>query len=246
MSFFCQGKCPDKIISYYTKCKFCIIGGRNIRKKGYFRQSESYGFKDMELTKKRFGVKEISTLGMLTAVVVVLQFLGSFIKFGTFSVSLVLVPIVIGAALYGPYAGAWLGFVFSVVVLLSGDAAAFLAINIPATIATVIIKGTLAGLAAGFVYSAIDKFSFKASKYVATFAAAIVCPLVNTGIFLIACRLFFYDTIVMWGESLGFANAIVYMFVGLAGGNFLFEVLFNVVMSPAIIRIINIRELIKK
>ncbi|MCD8314976.1 MAG: ECF transporter S component [Firmicutes bacterium] len=200
----------------------------------------------MELTKKRFGVKEISTLGMLTAVVVVLQFLGSFIKFGTFSVSLVLVPIVIGAALYGPYAGAWLGFVFSVVVLISGDSAAFLTINVPATIATCIIKGTFAGLAAGFVYNAIARFSFKASKYVATFAAAIVCPIVNTGIFLIGCRLFFYDTVAMWGESLGFANAAAYMFIGLAGGNFLFEVLFNIVISPAIIRIINIRELIKK
>ncbi|MBO5326582.1 MAG: ECF transporter S component, partial [Clostridia bacterium] len=53
------------------------------------------------------------TLGaMLTALVVVLQLVGSFIRFGPFSISLVLIPIVIGAATCGPYIGAWLGLVF--------------------------------------------------------------------------------------------------------------------------------------
>ena len=66
--------------------------------------------------------KTLVGLGLLTAIVVVLQLVGSFIKFGTFSISLVLMPIVVGAALYGVGAGAWLGFVFGVVVLLSGDA----------------------------------------------------------------------------------------------------------------------------
>ena len=69
--------------------------------------------------------QKIVGLGLFTAIVIVLQLMGSFIRFGTFSISLVLVPVVIGAALYGAGAGAWLGFVFGVVVLLSGDAAAF-------------------------------------------------------------------------------------------------------------------------
>lgn len=33
--------------------------------------------------------------------------------------TLTLVPIVVGAALYGPRAGAWLGFVFGAVVLIA-------------------------------------------------------------------------------------------------------------------------------
>ena len=49
---------------------------------------------------------------LLTAIVVVLQFLGFFLRFSTFSISLVLMPIVIGAALYGIGTGAWLGLVF--------------------------------------------------------------------------------------------------------------------------------------
>lgn len=90
-------------------------------------------------------------LGLLTAIVVVLQFVGATIKFGTFSISLVLMPIVIGAALYGVFAGAWLGLVFGVVVLLSGDAATFMAINPFGTIVTVLLKGILAGAVSGLV-----------------------------------------------------------------------------------------------
>ena len=187
-------------------------------------------------------IRQLTILGMLTAIVVVLQLLGSFIHFGVFSISLVLVPIVVGAALCGPLAGGWLGFVFSVVVLISGDASAFLAVNVLGTILTVILKGTCAGLVAGLVFNLVNKLKFNGSKYVATVAAAVVCPVVNTGIFLIGCFLFFYDTVALWASALGYANAVTYMFLGLAGGNFLFELLFNVILSPVIVRIVNIGE----
>ena len=101
--------------------------------------------------------RTIVGMGLLTAIVVVLQLVGSFIKLGMFSVSLVLMPIVVGAALYGYWAGAWLGLVFGIVVLLSGDAALFLTFNPFGTIVTVILKGALAGLAAGFVYKLLEK-----------------------------------------------------------------------------------------
>ena len=101
---------------------------------------------------KNNNTQKIVGLGLFTAIVIVLQLMGSFIRFGTFSISLVLVPVVIGAALYGAGAGAWLGFVFGVVVLLSGDAAAFLGVNALGTILTVLVKGTLAGLLSGGQY----------------------------------------------------------------------------------------------
>lgn len=187
-------------------------------------------------------IRQLTILGMLTAIVVVLQLLGSFIRFGVFSISLVLIPIVVGAALCGPASGAWLGFVFGVVVLISGDASAFLAVNVPGTIFICVLKGTCAGLFAGLVFSLVNKLKFKGSKYVATVAAAVACPVVNTGIFLIGCFLFFYDTVAEWASALGYQNAVAYMFLGLAGGNFLFELLFNVILSPVIVRIVNIGE----
>ena len=58
-------------------------------------------------------------VGLFTAIIVVLQFLGGGIRFGMFSISLVLVPIVVGAALYGWKSGVWLGFAFGAVCSLS-------------------------------------------------------------------------------------------------------------------------------
>jgi len=179
-------------------------------------------------------IRTITGLGILTALVVVFQYLGSFIRFGPFSVSLVLIPIVIGAALYKPWAGAWLGLIFSVMVFVTQDANAFLAINIPGTIITVTVKGTVAGLVAGLVYHWLSK----KNEWLATFAAAAVCPIVNTGIFLIGCRLFFFDTVSAWSLENGFENVFLYMIVGFVGFNFLFELLFNLIFSPTVVRLV--------
>ena len=180
--------------------------------------------------------KTLVGIGLFTAIVMVLQFLGGGIKFGMFSISLVLVPIVVGSAVYGWKAGAWLGFAFGGAVLLSGDAAAFMAISPLATVAVVLVKGIACGLVAGLLYMLLEKLN----KYVAVFSAAIICPVVNTGIFLLGCQFFFLDTVREWAAGLGYADAASYMFLGLAGTNFLIELAVNVVLSPVIVRLIKI------
>lgn len=191
------------------------------------------------MTKTRQQKTETLVLGaILTALVIVLQLLGSFIRFGPFSISLVLIPIVIGAATGGYKIGAWLGFVFGVAVLLSGDASPFLAIDVFGTIVTVLLKGTLCGLLSGLVYKLLEK----TSKTGAVFAAAAVCPIVNTGVFLLGCLLFFLPTIAQWGTENGFSNVASYMFLGLAGGNFLVELAANIILSPIIVKIISLTK----
>ena len=186
---------------------------------------------------RRLDTKTIVGLSLFTAIVVVLQLLGSFIRFGMFSISLVLVPIVVGAALYGAASGAWLGLVFAAVVLFSGDASAFFVVNPLGTVLTVIAKGLLSGYAAGILYRTLRR----KNETVAVIASAVVCPVVNTGIFLIGCVLFFMEPVSAWAEALGFGgNVMRYMFLGLAGGNFLFELLFNVVLSPVIVRLVRL------
>ena len=175
---------------------------------------------------------------ILTAIVIVLQLLGGFIKFGPFSISLVLIPIVIGAAKCGVKIGTWLGFVFGAVVLLNGEATAFFAVNVFGTVLTVLLKGAACGFAAGLTYKLLAKYN----KYAAVVAAAVVCPLVNTGVFLLGCLLFFLDTIKAWGAALGFTNTVSYMFLSLVGGNFLFELVSNMILSPVILRILNFKE----
>ena len=176
----------------------------------------------------------LATAGILTAIVIVFQFIGASIKFGTFSVSLVLIPIVIGAALGGKWVSAWLGLAFSVVVLLSGDASAFIAIDPIGTVITVILKGTLAGFVGGIIFEALKKIN----TYFAVVASAILVPVTNTGIFLLGCRLFFFETIREWGIGLGFENTATYMLVGLVGVNFIFELVINIVLSPTVVGVV--------
>lgn len=188
------------------------------------------------MAEKKFSTRKLTGLAILTALVVILQFLP--IKGPFFLITLTLVPIVIGSALYGAFAGAWLGFIFGVTVLLSGDAAAFLTINIPGTIATVLVKGTLAGLAAGLVY----KLASKVNRYFGVICSALVAPVVNTGIFLLGCRLFFMDTVNGWAAASGYENVGAYMILSLVGINFLIELGVDLVCSPVILRLINIRK----
>lgn len=180
--------------------------------------------------------KQIAGLGVLTAIVIVLQAIGGAITIGgVFSITLVLVPIIVGAALYGCWAGAWLGFVFGGVVLIN-NSSLFYAVSIPGTILTVLAKGILCGLIAGLVY----KLLAKVNSWLAAFASAIICPIVNTGVFLIGCSLFFMDTMNEWGAAAGFSNGVSYMFLGLVGVNFLVEMGVNIILSVGIIKIIDI------
>lgn len=186
----------------------------------------------------RINTKTLARVACFTSIVIVLQLLGSFIRFGPFSISLVLIPIVVGAALYGAGAGAWLGFVFGIAVLLSGDASVFMTINPIGTIITVLVKGTLAGFCAGLAYRLFEK----RSRYLAVVVAAIVCPVVNTGIFLLGCAVFFLDTVTGWGKAMGFENVGTYMIVVMVGLNFLVEMTIDIILSPVILRLIRIRK----
>ncbi len=190
------------------------------------------------MLKSKIRTEKVVLGAVLTALVVVLQMLGAFIRFGPFSISLVLVPIVIGAAMCGAKIGAWLGLVFGAVVLLSGDAAPFMAVDIAGTIITVLAKGTLCGLCAGLVYKLLNKYN----QYLAVMVSAVVCPVVNTGVFLLGCKLFFMSAITQWGAAEGFSSVARYMFIGLAGGNFLVELLVNIILAPVVLRIIKLNK----
>ena len=180
--------------------------------------------------------KKIVGIGLFTAIVVVLQLLGGGIRFGMFSISLVLVPIVVGAAIYGWQAGAWLGFAFGVTVLLSGDAGAFLAVNVLGTVLVVLLKGAMCGLFSGLFYKLLEK----CGNVIAVISAAVICPVVNTGVFLLGCQLFFLKTINEWAAMYGYDDAGTYMIFGLAGINFLIELGVNIVLAPVITHIIKI------
>lgn len=181
---------------------------------------------------KNTKTQKIVGIGLFTAIVVALQLLAASIKFGPFSITLVLAPIVIGAALYGIGAGAWLGAAFGISVLISGDSAAFMTINPAGTVITVLLKGMLAGLVAGLIYKALER----TNKTVAVVLAGIACPIVNTGIFLAGCYLFFQEWLVSVFGTTGFATVVT----GLVSVNFAVELGINMVLASVIVRVIDI------
>ena len=188
--------------------------------------------------KGRMQTERLVLMALLTALTAVLAYFGGFIKIGGLaSISLTLIPVVLGSALCGPKAGAWLGGVAGAVFFITADAAFWFGLSIPGTVITVMVKGIVAGLCAGLTYKALEKFN----RYVAVLVSAIVCPIVNTGIFLIGCLIFFMDTVNggAAGEGMSVFGYLIVFFVGL---NFVFELLVNIVLSPAILRIINIKK----
>ena len=187
-------------------------------------------------------VKKLAGTALLAALIIVFQTVASGIKIGTFTPTLSLIPIVIGALLYGPMAGCFLGFVFGLIVVigvLSGAEAMstmMLNLNPVMTIFLCFFKGMMAGFIPGIVYQQLkDK-----NELVATAVSAVLAPVMNTGIFCAGILTIFKSITESVGQSLGFASAGSFVLYGVVGMNFIFELAFNVVLIPAIIRIINI------
>ena len=180
----------------------------------------------------------MTALAIFSSVIAVLSVLGNFIHFGPFPITVALAPIIIGAALYGSSAGAFLGGVFGVVTLICGilgwdGGAVLILINAhPFWLLVMCVgKGIAAGWVSGLVYRLIEK----KSPLFAVVAAGIVCPLVNTAVFVTMMFLFFRSTLTSWS---GGTDTLNYIIFGLTGINFLVEVAVNMVLSSGITSII--------
>lgn len=188
--------------------------------------------------------RRLTGLAFLTAIIIVLQIVCSFIHFGPFSITLALAPIIIGAAIYGIGAGVYLGTVFGTIVLIAGlfswDGGFTLILlndNALATIAICIVKGAAAGLAAGILYRLISKKNVTAG----VITAGVVCPIVNTGLFIVGMLVFFFPMLkgMAHEESQELTYYIIFTLTGL---NFLVELAVNMLFSTAITRIIKAKN----
>ena len=183
-------------------------------------------------------VYRLTGLGILTAIIIVLQVLTTFVRFGPFSITLALSPIVVGAAMYGKGAGAYLGAVFSVVVVImcitGGDVGGFMvwSANPVMCVIMCMLKGTAAGFLAGLMYQLVGK----KNQLLGVILAALISPIANTGIFIIGMLLFFRETLASWA---GGSDLLTYIIMGLTGVNFLVELGVNIVLSPIVVKIID-------
>ena len=193
----------------------------------------------MRKTNKRgLQTERLVLLALLSAMVAVLAYFGGFIKIGGLaSISLTLIPVVIGATLYGPSAGAWLGGVSGAVFFLTPDAAFWIGLSLHGTIITVMVKGAVSGLCAGLVYRLLSRFH----RYLGVVAGAIVCPVVNTAIFLLGSLVFFMDAVSGGAAAKGMSVGM-YLIVVFVGLNFVFELITNIVLSPSILRMLDVAK----
>lgn len=180
-------------------------------------------------------VKKLVGIGLFSAIVIVLQYIFGGITIGGTSINPVLVPVVVGAAVYGWQAGAILGLVSGVAILLITPPSFFFGISFVGTIITVLAKGTVSGLVAGLAYRLLSN----RNRFAAVLVAAILCPLVNTGLFLAGCYIFFYNDLVV---GAGGGNFFVYLMTVMVGLNIVVELGINVVMSPVITRLIRLGQ----
>ena len=188
--------------------------------------------------KSFFTAKNVTILGVLTAIIVVLQIFGSYFRIGTLSLSFVLVPIVIGGILTGVIGGTILGFIFGVITLVMGivgaDQFTFILFSDHPflTILTCVIKGSAAGFMSGFVYKLLKDKNLTLS----TFAASAVAPIVNTGLFIVGafCMADTLNSNFVAENS----NVVYFIFIGCAGINFLIELAINLVLAPSVCKII--------
>jgi len=178
-------------------------------------------------------IHKLVYLAILTACVIALQCMASFVFPGAISINLSLVPIAIGAAVCGRFAGGWLGLVCGFIVLIDPTTAGFMTFNAWATVLVVLLKGFLSGFISGIAYSLLERFN----KLLAVAVAAILAPVVNTGIFILGCILFFAPLF----ESVAGGNVVGYVITAYIGVNLLIEMGLNIVLTPAVHKLISLR-----
>ncbi len=166
------------------------------------------------------------------------------IPLGAFTVTLTLVPIIIGAILYGAKAGAFLGGVFGVTVAIQvvTGAAGVLSFKMfevhpVLTITLCILKGVMAGLASGLIMSA---FKNKKQNTLGVILSSVSAPIVNTGIFVAGLFAFYFGLMTEFASQNAFASTVAFIFIGIVGANFLVEFAINVALIPVILRLIAI------
>ena len=184
-------------------------------------------------------IRRLVGVATLTALVVALQLLSNYVTFGQVSITLALIPVAVGAILYGPYVGGFLGFMLGAIALTAPSTGVFLNVNPGATVLICLLKTSIAGLLSGYIFKL---FAFIAKKQnnittrktlfaTGVILAALIVPPVNTFLFCVGSIIWFKSVM---GET--FVGVLVLVFAT----NFLIEFIVSVILSPALVILIKV------
>lgn len=188
---------------------------------------------------KSKGIYKLVLISMFIAIMLVMNFtpLGYITVTGAFSITLMTIPVALGATCTGMSGGAILGFVFGLTSFLQAfgigfmiDPSAALLFNenpLGYTI-TCFVPRILTGLVAGFVFWLFERKG-KTNLLAFSLSSAVV-PVLNTALFMSSYILFYSNT--------SFGGVVMNVLLTILTINFLVEFLVTILVGTSISKVI--------
>ena len=183
--------------------------------------------------RKFFNTRMIATTGILLAIEILLQVLGNYIVIpgGFASLNFSLIIITLGAILYGPFIGGFLGLISGLMTLFAPTTMSyFFSVSPAGTVIACLLKTTVAGVVAGLV---MIPFKKKEKVTSGAITVSILVPTINTGLFAIFCLCFFMQRL----TEINPENIASALFLGMIGFNYIFEILTTTIITPSLLKI---------
>ncbi len=192
---------------------------------------------------KFFTAKTVALLGILIALVIVLQLFASAIPMFGITLNFSLIPIALAGILLGWIGGAIVGFSCGLVVFITmavlgqEPSTAFLFQSSPVVLTIMCIgKTTIAGIVSGLIYKVLSK----RSSVLAVGVSSIIIPIVNTGIYMLGIVLMKNHAAEFMSLDSSSAGVVFSVVFGLIWLNFVLEMAINTIFTPIIYRVIKV------
>ena len=193
------------------------------------------------MNSKFFSARNVALLGILIALVIVLQLFASAIPMFGVTLNFSLIPIALAGILMGYLGGAIVGFACGLVVFITmavmgqePSTAYFFQTNPVILTLMCIGKTTIAGLVSGLFYKLIEK----KNKTIAVGVGALVIPTLNTGIYMLGIVLMKESAAEFMGLTSSSAGVVFSVVFGLIWLNFVLEMVINTIFTPILHRVI--------
>lgn len=190
-----------------------------------------------------FTARNVALLGILIALVIVLQLFASAIPMFGVTLNFSLIPIAFAGILLGWLGGAIVGFSCGLVVFITmavlgqEPSTAYLFQTNPFILTLMCIgKTTLAGVVSGLLYKVFSKKNL----FLAICISAIVIPIVNSGVYMLGIVLMKESAVQFMGLNSSSAGLVFSVVFGLIWLNFVLELAINAIFIPAFYRVIKV------
>ncbi len=194
---------------------------------------------------KFFSSKNVALLGILTALVIVLQLFGSAIPMFGITLNFSLIPIALAGVLLGYVGGAIVGFVCGLVVfittaIMGGEPVTANLFQTDPVILTIMCIGktTVAGLVSGLLYKLISK----RNNLVAVSVGSIAIPVINTTIYVLGMLLMKDSLIAYMGWDFNSTWLVFATILSIIWLNFVLEMVITIIFTPLTYRVIRVLD----